>query len=80
MAASNGELTAQIIILTDQIQSLTNRVNIAEQNVTLQTQGGIKGRRLRDLRQEEALPKGPERWVVFQDVVGEVPGMGDHGQ
>ena len=43
MAASNDELTAQIIILTDQIQSLTNRVSIAEQNVTLQTQGGSRG-------------------------------------
>ena len=38
--ASNDELTAQIIILSDQIQTLTNRVAIAEQNATLQAQGG----------------------------------------
>ena len=43
MAASNDELTAQIIILTDQIQTLNNRVSIAEQNATLQTQGGSMG-------------------------------------
>ena len=43
MAASNDELTAQIIILTDQIQTLNNRVSIAEQNASLQTQGGSRG-------------------------------------
>ena len=42
-AASHDELTAQIIILTDQILTLINRVSIAEQNATLQAQGGSRG-------------------------------------
>ena len=43
MAASNDELTGLTIILTDQIQTLSNRLNIAEQNAMLQAQGGSRG-------------------------------------
>ena len=41
--ASNAELTAQIVSLNDQIQTLNNRLSIAEQNALLQAQGGSKG-------------------------------------
>ena len=41
--ASLQELTAQVVALTDQIQTLTNRLSIAEQNATLQTQTGTRG-------------------------------------
>ena len=33
--ASTAELTAQVVALTDQVQTLTARVTVAEQNVTL---------------------------------------------
>ena len=44
MAAFNDELTAQIVILIDQIQTLSNRLNIAEQNAMSQAQGKSRGR------------------------------------
>ena len=43
MAASNDELTAQIVLLTDQVQTLSNRLSIAEQHQTLQHAGSKGG-------------------------------------
>ena len=43
MAASNDELTAQIVLLTDQIQTLSNRLSVAEQNQTMQHAGSKGG-------------------------------------
>ena len=33
--ASIGALTVQVVALTDQVQTLTARVNVADQNVTM---------------------------------------------
>ena len=37
------EITAQLVVLTDQVQTLTARLLIAEQNATLQAQMGTRG-------------------------------------
>ena len=41
--ASIQELTAQVVALTDQVQTLSNRLSVAQQNATLQTQMGTRG-------------------------------------
>ena len=41
--ASMAELTAQVVALTDQMPTLTARLLVAKQNVTLQTQTGMRG-------------------------------------
>jgi len=56
MAASNDELTAQIVLLTDQIQTLSNRLSTAEQNQTLQ-HAGSKGREHGVFDKERLYPK-----------------------
>ena len=38
-AASNAELTAQIVTITTEVQVLKNRLMVAEQNAILQSQG-----------------------------------------
>ena len=40
MAASNQELTDQVIALSDQLQVLATRLQVAENNVTMQAQAG----------------------------------------
>ena len=59
MAAFNDELTAQIVVLTDQVQTLSNRLNIAEQNQTLQ-HAGSKGGEQGVFDKKRLLSKGTE--------------------
>ena len=41
---SIAEITAQLVVLTDQVQTLMARLLVAEQNVTLQAQSRMRGR------------------------------------
>ena len=43
MAASMQELTDQVVALTDQVQTLQTRLQVAENNVTMQAQTGSRG-------------------------------------
>ena len=36
------EITAQLVVLTDQVQTLSTRLLLAEQNATLQAQQGMR--------------------------------------
>ena len=40
---SVAEITAQLVVLTDQVQTSSARLLVAEQNVTLQAQSGMRG-------------------------------------
>ena len=43
MAASMQELIDQVVTLTDQVQTLSARLQVAENNVTMQSQTGSRG-------------------------------------
>ena len=78
--ASNVELTAQIVSLTDQIQTLTNRLSIAEQNALLQAQGSKGGdagvfdkKRLypKELKEAGSFRSRSERFLAWLDMDNE---------